>query len=656
MPDKENNFLSENRDFIVILLLSLLVLVIYWQATDFEFILFDDRRYIFENAVVLSGLNWDSIKWAFTTFHMANWHPLTWLTHLADVSLFGLNAGAHHATNVVFHIINTILAFIVFKKFTGSIWKSAIVAALFASHPAHIESVAWVAERKDVLSTMFWLLTMFAYLKFVKDETPGEPGENLSSKSSLFRIPASKYYLLTLLLFALGLMAKPMLVTLPFVLILMDFWALERLKNFKDIIPLAIEKLPLFALSIASGIITILAQRSGGAVQTLEMLPFSTRFQNAIISYAKYIVMLFYPVNLSVWYPYEKSISVLEITGSFILLAAITAFCIWQIKRRKYLLMGWLWFLGTLVPVIGLLQVGSQSHADRYTYVPYFGLFIMLVWGISEAFEKIKINKYAPTALALIVILIFSAMSFRHVSRWQNDETLYRHALSVTENNYILSLNYCYALMLQDRLEEAAEQCRNSISYNPKYVETYISYGVVQIKQGKFAEAEENFKKALEMRPAYKEIYINLATAQSLQGKTEEAEKNLEKAAGLMPFEANPQMWINAISNLANAYTRQKKHEKAEENFRRALRLAPDKTDIRANFVFNLYTQKKFAEAQKQIEVVLKQKPDQPEAYNLYGLILLEQNKTDKAKKAFEKALKLKPDFKEARKNLEKTK
>ncbi len=628
---------------LVFLVLTILVLLLYWQTTGFQFINLDDNTYIYENPIVSGGLNKDSFLWAFTTFNSANWHPLTWLSHLLDVKFFGLNAGAHHGTNVIFHLINSALAFLVFHKMTGTFWKSAVIAALFAVHPAHVESVAWIAERKDVLSTMFWLLTMLAYFRYAKD----------ASKAGF---PTSVSYWLIVLLFALGLMAKPMLVTLPFVLLLCDFWALERLKKLKDLPPLIVEKLPLFALSAISCVVTIFAQRSGGAVQTLDRFPLDMRIWNSIVAYVKYIAMLFYPVNLSLWYPYDKNLSIFEIAGAAAILIGITAFCISQRSERKYLLMGWLWFLGTLVPVIGIVQVGAQPLADRYTYVPYFGLFIMLVWSAGELVAKLKLNKYAVAVLAAIIILILSVLSFRQISHWKNDESIYVHALSVTTGNYLVMQNYCSALMLAERLDEAEKQCRDSIAVNAAYVNAQNTLGVILLKRGNFSEAAEHFERSIELDPGFAHIYINLSVAQSLANKPEEAEQNLQKAASLMLFEAAPEMWIGAMNDLAIAYAKQNNYEKAAENYGRLLMRAPGKTDARANYAVALFTLEKYKEAQTQIEEAIRQDPKLAESYNLLGLVLLRQNKREEAAKHFENALKLKPDYAEAKLNLKRTK
>jgi tetratricopeptide (TPR) repeat protein len=658
----ENNFFKTNRELIVFTVLSVLVLAIYWQATRFGFINLDDNLYVYDNPAVMSGLNWNTVKWAFNAFYSANWHPLTWLSHMTDVQIFGGNAGAHHAVNIVIHLINSVLAFVVFRKMTGCFWKSAIVAALFAVHPAHVESVAWIAERKDVLSTLFWLLTMFAYLRYAqkgeeqtkteleenseKTNENDEEGEKISSSPLL--LFSSSSYLAVLALFALGLMAKPMLVTLPFVLLLMDFWSLERLKTLRDLPRLLVEKIPLFVLSAASAYITVLAQRSVGAVETLEFLPLGTRFLNAIVAYAKYVVMLFYPADLAVWYPYNREFPAWQIGGALILLVGITALCLWQIRERKYLLMGWLWFLGTLVPVIGIVQVGSQSLADRYTYIPYFGLFFMLAWGVGDLLK----SKKAFFAFFMIAVVIFSILSFRQVSYWKDNETVYRRALAVTKNNFLISHNLCYTLTLQDRLDEAEPLCRAALELKPNYYEAYNTLGILQIKRGNYAEAERNFKIVTENAPNFTLAYANLSVAQSLQKKPEEAEANLEKAVKLNDGKVANEVWINALNDLAQAYNEQGKYEKASENLTRILMIDQNNAPARANLALTLNRMQRYDEAQKLIETAIQLNPNEAAAYNIYGLILLEQNRRTEAAGLFQKALQLKPDYPEAKENL----
>ena len=674
-----NNFFKTNRELVVFTVLSVLVMAIYWQTTRFGFINLDDNLYVYENAAVMSGLNWNTVKWAFTAFYSANWHPLTWLSHMLDAQMFGGNPGGHHAVNIVLHLINSVLAFTVFRKLTGCFWKSAIVALLFAVHPAHVESVAWISERKDVLSTLFWLLTMWAYLRHIKEEETRSGGEeekgrrgegetNLeisasseatekdeseeSTVSSSPLLPFSSSFLPVLVLFALGLMAKPMLVTLPFVLLLMDFWPLGRLKALKDLPALLVEKIPLFVLSAVSAYITILAQRTVGAVETLEFLPLGTRFLNALVAYAKYIVMLFYPSDLAVWYPYERAFPAWQTGGAAVLLIGITALCLWQIRTRKYLLTGWLWFLGTLVPVIGLVQVGSQSMADRYTYIPYFGLFIMLAWGVGDLLK----SKRAFFAVFAIAIVVLSILSFRQTAFWKDNETLYKRALAVTKNNFLISHNLCYTLVIADRLDEAEQYCRATLEIKPDYYEANNTLGIFQIKRGDYAEAERSFKKVLEQSPNFTLAYANLSVAQSLQEKPEEAEANLEKAVRFNDGKVSNDVWVNALNNLARAYNEQGKYDKAAENLTRILLIDQNNAPARANLALALNRLNRREEAQKLIETAIQLNPNEAAAYNIYGLIMLEQNRRPEAAALFERALQLKPDYAEALENLKKAK
>ena len=364
----------------------------------------------------------------------------------------------------------------------------------------------------------------------------------------------------------------------------------------------------------------------------------------------------FIPLNLSVWYPYDENFAVWQIAGSIVLLLAITVVCIWQIKQRKYLLTGWLWFLGTLIPVIGLVQVGSQPIADRYTYIPYFGLFLMLVWGINDLFNYFKSDKKIIIIFTIIVLSIFTFLSFRQTSNWKNDETLYKHSLSVTKGNYLIMQNYCHYLTLKDDLDRAETLCRQSIEAKPDYAEAINSLGIIEFKRGKYEKAAENFKKTLEILPGYGEIYFNYSNALSLSGKPVEAEEQLKRAIQFTPPNANPQIWIESLNNLAFAYGSQQKFENAAENYERLLQIAPERADVRANYALILLQLKKIDEAQNQIEYSIRQNPDLPESYNNYGLILLEKKENQKAAEQFEKALQLKPDFKQAEENLRKAK
>lgn len=567
LSENQQSFFQKHYKLLVIPTIAIASLAVYAQTINFDFINIDDRAYIYENRLVLSGFNWNSLRWAFTVFYSGNWHPLTWLSHILDFSLFGLNAGGHHAVNVVFHTINSILAFVVFRKMTGDFWKSAIVAFLFTLHPAHVESVAWVAERKDVLSTMFWLLTMWSYLCW------NERGSKISSL----------YYVATILLFALGLMSKPMLVTLPFVLLLCDFWALERLKKLRDLVPLIIEKLPLFAVTIMSSVITFLAQKSGGAVVSLEYIPFATRLANVCLSYAKYVVMLFYPANLGFWYPFEPNKNPPEIIGAMILLLVISSFCWRERKKRKYLLMGWLWFLGTLVPVIGLVQIGMQNLADRYTYIPYFGLFVMVVWGAGDLFAHFRLDKKIVFAAWFIALLIFGALAYKQTSFWQTSETIYTRSLGLTKNNYFIMTNLCLHHLAKSPPEIAEARCTELLEQTPPSPEGNNILGFLRTETGKYDQAVKNYHAAIRMRPDWGIVYANLSETLARQGKPDEAENYLQKAFLIKDVSLNNEILARSSNNLASVYMQKNRTEKAIQYFNKALELKPDFAEAREN-------------------------------------------------------------------------
>ena len=488
-------------------------LAVYAQTFGFDLINIDDRAYVYENAAVLSGLNSRSIYWALTAFHSANWHPVTWLSHMLDVQLFGTNYGLHHATSVLFHTICGVLAFFVFRQLTGRLWQGAVIALLFVVHPTHVESVAWVAERRDVLSTMFWLLTMLAYFRYATTE---------SSKA--------KWYIAVIACFGLGLMSKPMLVTLPFVLLLCDYWSLHRLNKISDLKGLVIEKLPLFALTIISSIITFYAQASAGATVSLKTLSVGDRILNAATSYGKYVVMMFYPKDLGLWYPMDESPDQLKVIGFIAIIAGISTLCWFQRKERRYLMMGWLWFLGTLIPVIGLVQVGLQSLADRYTYIPYFGLFIMLVCGLSELAARFRINAKVLAAVSAIVIIALIGVAHVQASYWRNSETLYTHTLGFTKNNHFLMVNLCLHHVKRSPAEIAERQCSELLANVPPTPDGYNVLGILRSQVGKLDDAADFFEKGLKISPDWGILSANLSMVRSKKGQLVEAESAMKRA------------------------------------------------------------------------------------------------------------------------------
>lgn len=633
--------LKENKEAILFLILALVCVVIYGQTVNFDFINTDDVYYVYENAMVLSGVNRDSLYWAFTAFHSANWHPLTWISHQLDVTLFGLNPGAHHATNIIFHMLNSFLAFIVFQRMTGDFWKSAFVATLFAVYPTHVESVAWVSERKDVLSTMFWLLTMLAYVSYSE-----------SKDTSIDKVVFLKY-LAVIVLFALGLMSKPMLVTLPFVLLLCDYWPLKRLKKLADLRNLILEKLPMFVLTVISSYITLIAQKSGGAVDQSLSLEF--RLMNSVISYATYVLMLFYPVNLGLQYPYRRVINTEIFAASLVFLLIITAFCLWQWKKRKYLIVGWFWFLGTLVPVIGIVQVGAQAMADRYTYIPYFGLFIALIWGIGEIAERFNLQKAVVTA-GFLVVLILSVLSYRQASYWRNSETLYRHSLSVVGESFLLAYNLCLVLARQDRLDEAEDFCRKAIAWNREYPQAYNGLGIIKMIKKEYEEAVNYFYTALSIEPMEPLTRLNYARALEKVGRTDEAENQMhivEQVLERYSYNLDLVVFLKACKELINEYTKNNQPEKILRVYEIALRRLPGNYELRANYALALAENNQHEEARRQIEEIIRQVPDNPKFYNFYGSILAKQNLREEAIKQFKKALELDPNYEVAKKNIE---
>jgi protein O-mannosyl-transferase len=487
-----------HRQLLISSAIAIITFAVYLPVRNFEFVRYDDDEYVRNNPVVQQGPTWQGIEWAFTTNHAANWHPLTWLSHMLDCRLFGNKPGLHHLVNVLFHIANTLLLFIIFNRMTKRLWPSAFIAALFALHPLHVESVAWVAERKDVLSTLFWLLTMLAYVRYTE-------------RPSILR------YSFALLFFALGLMAKPMLVTLPFVLLLLDYWPLNRFLNSKFSIHNSfIEKIPFFAFAVLSCIITFLAQQTSGAVSQVDLMPMKIRIANAIFSYFIYIKKMFWPSNLAVLYPYRyEGIPVNEILISAIILILITILVLIYFRWYKYLLVGWFWYLGTLIPVIGLIQVGSQAYADRYTYVPLIGLFIIIAFGATELLRNIPHKKYILAVFAILVLLACAIVTSRQLKYWKNSNTLFDHALAVTNNNPNILNNYANVLAVQGNKEQARQYLAEAVRLIPDSFEMRMNYAKILNELGFNDQAIEQYKIALKIDPASKEAHEKLSALTS---------------------------------------------------------------------------------------------------------------------------------------------
>jgi tetratricopeptide (TPR) repeat protein len=485
---------SERKLFALIcLVLALGTAALYWPITSHPFILFDDDQYVTGNSHVTSGLKWTNIVWAFQTYEAANWHPLTWISHMADCQMFGLNPGAHHLVNLLFHIANTLLLFVWLKNLTGATWRSAFVAALFAWHPLRVESVAWASERKDVLSAFFWMLTLLAWSSYVK-------------KRSF--VP----YFLALVFFALGLMSKPMVVTLPFVLLLLDFWPLNRFpldagNIFRRASILIAEKIPFFALAVAGSIATFFAQRTGGAIW---VSPWNARLENALLAYVRYISKLFWPHDLAVVYSYPRHWPVLFALGAALLLLAWTALFLFRIRQNPYLIFSWLWFLGTLVPTIGIIQVGAQSIADRYTYIPSIGFSILVAWGACDLLNRWpEKKKFLPIAAALALAGCLGVTSIQ-INYWRNNIPLFLHAVEVTTDNYVAE--NC----LGKAYERAGDPVRALVCYSdavkvePRYPQAQFNLAICLLGFGKTDEALEHLRAAAKLEPHDPDIQYDL--------------------------------------------------------------------------------------------------------------------------------------------------
>jgi len=552
----------------VVLLLVGVVLIAYGAVWQFEFLNIDDDLYVTHNPHIQRGLSPDSVLWSMTAMEEANWHPLTWLSHMLDVQLFGLNPAGHHLTNLLLHMANVLLLFGLLQHMTGAVWRSALVAALFALHPLNVESVAWVAGRKNVLSTLFWLLTMAAYMGYVRKPHWGR-------------------YLGMTGIFVLGLMAKPMLVTLPCVLLLLDYWPLDRLgkdsKEFWERLPrLAAEKLPLFIPVAAISVVTIAAQSQAGALSSWEGLPLGSRVANAVLAYGMGLKKMLWPMDLAIFYPHPgNSLAVWPVALAALLLVILSLGVWWQGRRSRYLVVGWLWYLGTLIPVSGLIQVGGQAMADRYAYVPLMGLFIILVWGTAELAQTLRLPKaWLPAAGLCVVIVLIGAVRLQ-LSHLRNSFTRFQHALEANKDNHMahsnlgiafldkndldqaidhfykaleikpthagVHTNLSIALRRKGRLDEALEHSIRSVQNNPDLAEAHNNLGISLFQKGRVEEALQEFRKALELKPDYTTCYYNLGVVLENQHRTEEAAESFRQALRLDPFHGQAQQRLTLL-------------------------------------------------------------------------------------------------------------
>jgi protein O-mannosyl-transferase len=539
-PTREGPFILPPTQVIGLsLVLSLLVAIVYAQVRHFGFVYLDDPVYVAENSWVLKGLSLAGVKWSLTTQAAGNWHPLTWISHMIDVDAYGVKPGGHHVTSAVIHLANTVLLFLAFARMTSRVWESALVAALFAIHPLHVESVAWISERKDVLSALFWILTIHAYISYARHRSVAR-------------------YLLVLLLFALGLMSKPMVVTLPFTLLLLDYWPLRRLAStsvnqVSAWLTLAKEKIPLFVLMVASMIVTMKVQAGYGAVVTLDHLRFTTRVANSIVAYVAYIRDMLWPSGLAAYYPFRPH-SAAYIATSAVLLIAVTVFALMQSRRRPYLLFGWAWFIGTLIPAIGLVQVGDQARADRYTYVPAIGLFVIAVWWVSEVVPQGRYRKFALAPAALVVGAL-TVVAVRQANYWRNNLSLFTRAVAVTDRNYRAEALLGVALSASEKHDEAIMHYRTSLSIWPGNAEVHSNLGASLFARGKIDEALNEFYEAVRYKPQAALYHYNLGVMLNEKGRVREGLEEVKAAVQLEPGNKQYQKALSIILGRQNPQT-----------------------------------------------------------------------------------------------------
>jgi len=617
--------------------LFVMPLLIYVKTHNDGYLVLDDDDYVARNAIVQQGITWEGVKWAFTTDTLANWHPLTWLSYMIDCQLFGTHPAAQHLINALLHAVNSVLLFLVLARLTRRLappafWPCAFVAAVFALHPLHVESVAWISERKDVLSAFFWISAMGAYAFYA--ERPGV-----------------KRYLAVAVLFSLGLMAKPVLVTLPCVLLLLDCWPLDRLRSpfGNSAARLLAEKAPLFAITAVSSVVTFIVQREGGAMRSLHAISLPARLANAVAGYVWYLFHVVWPFRLCIYYPHpEEALPWWQTAGALLLLAALTVLVVWQMRRRPYLAVGWLWYTGSLVPMIGLVQVGSQAIADRYMYIPLIGLCIMAAWGGAETAARGRAPKIATAAVGAVLLVAMTGLTWRQLTYWNSSEALFSRALEVTTRNDVAHFNLGIALKRQNRLDEARSQFEAAAALRKGYANALIYLGLIAHETGDHAKAASYYEEAMESgpsHPSYVDAASNLGVTRYSQGNYEEAVKQYSKVVQLLPTHAN------AYYNMGIALAALGRWDEAAEAYRKALEIQPD----------HPYAGPALKSAQQKVaDNPVPSKPVVPpelmprtaaECYKR-GNEAAERNQMAEASAYFEQAVKLDPDHSDARINL----
>jgi tetratricopeptide (TPR) repeat protein len=620
--------------------LGLVTLVLYWPAVHNGFVNFDDNIYVTTNSHVQNGLTIDSIKWAFTSVVGGNWHPVTMMSHMLDCQLYGLKPWGHHLSSVLLHAANTVLLFLLLCKLTGATWRSAWVAAFFGWHPVHVESVAWVAERKDVLCAFFWMLALWFYVKRNESFLPRDPRATSPSTPH-----AARYYWLVLLSFALCLMSKPMGVTLPCVLLLLDWWPLGRFKTVGAWL-LIREKISFFALSAAVSVVTMVMQEQEGAMTTLQNLSPGLRIENTVVSYCRYLGELFWPVKLAIFYPHRGYWPLNQLLLAIIFLTGLSLFFWAQRKQHPFLIAGWLWFVGTLVPVIGLVQVGFQAMADRYTYIPSVGVLLLLVWG-AFALARQRRQWLAGLSVAGLTAAAYClALTQHQLGYWRDSETLFRHDLEVTDNNPIARNNLGDALLNLNQTNAAISEFQEALRLMPDDASIQYNLGVALTMKGQDDAAARYFQAAIRLKPNYAEPHSFLGLALNKKGQTNAAISEFEAAIRIDPDNSE------AHNYLGNLLALKGQTDEAISQFQKTLRLKPNYADAHYNLANALLIQGQTNMAIEQFQETVRFKPDDADARYLLGNLLAKQGRLDEAIQQFQETVRITPKNADAHNNL----
>ena len=608
-----------NATAVCILLFGLVVWV-FLPSVRNEFVNFDDPLYITGNPHVQAGLTLETVRWAFANMHMGFWQPLTWLSSALDCQLFGLRAGGHHLTSLLLHAASTVVLFLAFRRMTGVIWRGAFVALLFALHPLHVETVAWAADRKDVLSGLFWMLTLLMYAHYV---------ERSKVQGPKFRV----FYSFALLLFACALMSKASVLTLPFILFLLDWWPLRRFQ-LSDLIPeprrkdlpagqrsvlrrLLLEKAPFLLLGFACGILGFYGQKTLGAVQTAAEFPISQRIQNAILSCAHYLAQTAWPVDLAAYYPYPATFRALPVFGAALLLVVVSITALWSSRNRPYIAFGWIWFVVVLAPASGLVQIGSHARADRYTYLPLIGIFVLLAWGGHDLTRHWRRQLPALSVAAAIVVLLCVAVTRQQLGFWRNSEVLYRRALAVTQANEFAHYNLATTLIEEGQLDEAIPHFEEVIRIEPAFFAAHKNLGAALCMKGRVDEAIPHLEYAATHAPGDPEAHSNLGNAFAMKGRFEAAISQYERALAISPGSPEVRHHLgNTHFQLALAMATAGHIDDAIPHFQRAINLAPDHTEAHCNLGVALASKGRLDDAISQFQEALRLNPDAADAQN----------------------------------------